>query len=67
MFSIDPLNVYVPSVETMTKNNPDPFITKTPKEYVENGDFRNVPWIIGLVQNEGLIRAEGELTKMSLV
>ncbi|XP_019876460.2 juvenile hormone esterase-like [Aethina tumida] len=58
LFSIDPLNVYVPSVETMTKNNPDPFITKTPKEYVENGDFRNVPWIIGLVQNEGLIRAE---------
>ncbi|KAJ8920753.1 hypothetical protein NQ315_004893, partial [Exocentrus adspersus] len=57
-FSIDPLNIYLPSIERKTKLNPNPFITKQPIEYIRNKEFYKVPWIVGVVSDEGLIRAE---------
>ncbi|KAJ8954409.1 hypothetical protein NQ318_011083 [Aromia moschata] len=57
-FSVDPLNVYTPSVERRTVNNLRPFITKQPIDYIRNKEFYNVPWILGVVDSEGLIRAE---------
>ncbi|KAJ8972498.1 hypothetical protein NQ317_012715 [Molorchus minor] len=60
-FSVDPYTVYYPSVEKRTKNNPKPFITKQPVEYIRNREFYKVPWIIGVVDDEGLIRAEALL------
>ncbi|CAH0557020.1 unnamed protein product [Brassicogethes aeneus] len=64
-FSIDPINVYMPSIEKLTKMNPDPFITKTPQEYIRNREYKNIPWVLGLVNNEGLIRAEALLRQSS--
>ncbi|KAJ8963816.1 hypothetical protein NQ314_005358 [Rhamnusium bicolor] len=57
-FSIDPLTVYLPSIEKQTEKNPNPFITKQPIEYIRNKEFHKVPWIVGVVNDEGLIRAE---------
>lgn len=60
VFTIDPLSVYLPAVETKTEMNPEPFITKLPVEYIRNKEFMKVPWIIGIVQDEGRIRSEGK-------
>nr|BAE94685.1 juvenile hormone esterase [Psacothea hilaris] len=60
-FSIDPLNVYLPSIEQKTESNPNPFITKQPIDYIRSKEFYKVPWILGLVTDEGLIRAEAIL------
>lgn len=48
----------MPSIEKETLNNQYPFITKDPVEYIRNRESNNVPWIIGIVENEGLLRAE---------
>ncbi|XP_018575849.1 venom carboxylesterase-6-like isoform X2 [Anoplophora glabripennis] len=60
-FSVDPLNVYLPSIEQKTENNPNPFITKQPIEYIRSQEFYKVPWIVGVVTDEGLVRAEAIL------
>ncbi|KAK9872877.1 hypothetical protein WA026_020229 [Henosepilachna vigintioctopunctata] len=56
-FSVDPLTVYLPAIEKKTANNPNPFITKHPIEYIKFGNFSRVPWIVGIVSDEGLLRA----------
>lgn len=48
----------MPSIEKETIANPNPFITKQPVDYIRNNETNLVPWIIGLVEDEGLIRAE---------
>ncbi|GJQ67385.1 hypothetical protein Trydic_g8268 [Trypoxylus dichotomus] len=53
----EPLTVYLPAIEFETENNPEPFITEDPKEIIEKGEFSNVPWIIGVTSNEGILRA----------
>ncbi|RZC42269.1 COesterase and/or Abhydrolase 3 domain containing protein, partial [Asbolus verrucosus] len=62
-FSIDPLTVYLPSIEKKTKDNPHPFLIKEPMEYILNGDFHHIPWILGTVEDEGIIRAAGLLSQ----
>lgn len=53
----EPLTIYLPAIESKTENNPQPFITKDPLEIIENGEFSNVPWIIGVTSSEGILRA----------
>lgn len=60
-FTIDPLTVYLPSIEKKTEANPNPFLTKEPIDYIMNGEFQNIPWILGTVSDEGIIRAAGKL------
>lgn len=55
---MDPLNVFMPSIEKESDLNPKPFLTKDPVEYIREKDFGAIPWIIGVVSDEGLIRAE---------
>ncbi|XP_060534951.1 juvenile hormone esterase-like [Cylas formicarius] len=57
----DTVTVFSAVVERESINNPDPFITKTPTEYIETGEFRDVPWMVGLVQNEGILRAPSRI------
>lgn len=57
-FFIDPLIVYTAVIETQSEANPEPFITKLPIEYIQANEFSKVPWIIGVVEEEGLIKAE---------
>lgn len=59
-FSIDPLSVYQPVVETKTRRNPNPFLTKHPLEYIKDGNFLKIPWIVGLTSDDGLVRSSGE-------
>lgn len=47
----------MPSIEKKTANNPNPFLVKTSIQYIRDKEFANIPWIIGVVTNEGLIRA----------
>lgn len=58
---MEPISLYTPVVEKKTKLNPEPFLQKSPLEYIREGDFVNVPWIIGVVRDEGILRVSREL------
>nr|QFN66797.1 caryl carboxylesterase [Propylea japonica]QKI86658.1 glutathione S-transferase [Propylea japonica] len=58
-FSVDPLSVYQPVIEKKTHRNPNPFITRHPLDYIKNGHFQKVPWIVGLASDDGLVRTSG--------
>nr|CAI5853293.1 unnamed protein product [Callosobruchus analis] len=55
-FSVDPLNVYGPSIEKKTGENPYPFVTQHPVDYIRNKQFHQGPWIVGINNEEGLLR-----------
>ncbi|XP_018325031.1 venom carboxylesterase-6-like isoform X2 [Agrilus planipennis] len=65
-FGDQPSVVFMPSIEKRTSLNPHPFITQDPIEIIKSRNFNNVPWIVGFVQNEGLITAAELLRKSSL-
>lgn len=56
-FSIEPIVTFTTVTETKTEANPEPFLTEDPVKIVESGNFAKVPWIIGNVANDGLLRA----------
>lgn len=38
-----------------------PFITRSPVEYLSSGDMQDLPWITGVVSEEGLIPIAGKM------
>ncbi|CAH1977449.1 unnamed protein product [Acanthoscelides obtectus] len=56
-FAIDPLNVYGPAIEKKTVKNPYPFITEHPIKYIKCKQFHQGPWIVGINNEEGLLRS----------
>lgn len=46
-------------MEKATPRNPLPYITKSPLDYLKNGEVRRVPWMVGFVRNEGVLKAKG--------
>ena len=40
-----------------------PFIDRTPAEIVSSGDVQDVPWITGVVSEEGLYPVAGRITR----
>ncbi|XP_030753381.1 venom carboxylesterase-6-like [Sitophilus oryzae] len=58
-FYADPLVIFTSAIETRSARNPNPFLTKPPVEYLVDGTFQKVPWMTGLVKNEGDIKAQG--------
>lgn len=56
-WSVDPLTTYRPVIE---KEAPGAFITRHPAEIWESGDFQHVPWMTGVVANEGSVRTAGK-------
>lgn len=57
-WSVDPLITYRPIVE---KGWPGAFITRHPSDIWESGDFEQVPWMTGVVENDGSVRSAGNL------
>ncbi|CAG9772123.1 unnamed protein product [Ceutorhynchus assimilis] len=53
-FAMFPFTVWLPVTETLTAQNPKPFLLKQAKEYLEAGEFRRVPWLTGMTRAEGL-------------
>ncbi|XP_026731679.1 venom carboxylesterase-6-like [Trichoplusia ni] len=49
---------FSPCIEKPDLENVEPFLTKTPKQIIDDGTFLQIPVIIGFVHNEGTIRAE---------
>lgn len=45
--------------EIKTPANPNPFITKDPVLYFMANEFKKVPYIVGTVQDEGILRVSG--------
>lgn len=44
-------------IERRTDKNPLPFLTKEPLKIVEDGEIANVPLMMGVTQNEGILKA----------
>uniref|UniRef100_A0A182K299 carboxylesterase n=1 Tax=Anopheles christyi TaxID=43041 RepID=A0A182K299_9DIPT len=57
LWSVDPLTLFRPVVES--KDSPNPFLIEEPKESWRNGNYEQVPYLAGFVPNEGAIRALG--------
>nr|CAD7204276.1 unnamed protein product [Timema douglasi] len=56
-WSVDPLNVYGPVIETISLTDGEVFLTDLPFSLIKKRQFNHVPWIQGVVANEGIIRA----------
>lgn len=56
-WSIDPITLYRPSIEPQL---PGAFVTEDIVSVWTRGDFQQVPWMTGVVPNEGTVRAAGE-------
>lgn len=54
-WTIDPLDVFGPAVEV----GPNAFLSANPFYIIQSGQFNRVPWMCGLLTNEGIIRAAG--------
>ncbi|CAB3239711.1 unnamed protein product [Arctia plantaginis] len=49
---------FAPCVERETLENSEPFLTQTPSQILETGNFLKIPFITGFVDTEGTIRAQ---------
>lgn len=56
-WSVDPLTTYRPVVE---KDVEGAFITENPLTISKQGNFKHVPWMTGVVPNEGSVRSAGK-------
>ncbi|NP_001180223.1 juvenile hormone esterase precursor [Tribolium castaneum] len=56
-FSIEPLTPYSMVTEKQTDANPNPFLVQDPLESLKAGAFMKIPWMVGSVQDEGILRA----------
>lgn len=56
-WSIDPLTLYRPVIEPKIE---DAFMTEHPAVTWARGNFKHVPWMTGIVPNEGTVRAAGK-------
>ncbi|KAH1021326.1 hypothetical protein HUJ04_010857 [Dendroctonus ponderosae] len=65
MLSRFPFTIWSTVVETETACNPNPFITPEVMEDLKSGNVKHVPWMTGVVQNEGLLVAASMLTAHS--
>ncbi|GLV38634.1 Juvenile hormone esterase [Carabus blaptoides fortunei] len=65
-WSIEPLTVFIPTVEKQTLLNKTPFLTDTPANIIKKGKFHPVPLMIGAVANEGLLRAAAIIAQPKL-
>lgn len=54
-WTIDPLDVFGPAVEV----GANAFLSANPFYIIQSGQFNRVPWMCGLLTNEGIIRVAG--------
>lgn len=65
-WSIDPVTVYIPSIEKKTAKNPNPIVCDYPRNLIKNGRVHHVPFMLGVMENEGIIRADPIITQPKL-
>lgn len=53
---MDPLTYYRLVIE---QNRTGAFMVEDPKVIWKSGRFKHIPWMTGVVQNEGAVRAAG--------
>lgn len=58
MWKENPWCNFGPTVEVY---GDDAIITKHPMTTIQHGEFRDIPWITGVVADEGLAKTIGEL------
>ncbi|XP_059613448.1 juvenile hormone esterase-like [Phlebotomus argentipes] len=58
-FSVDPIVLFRTAIEPP---GPTAFMSENPIDIVKSGKFQHVPWMTGLVPNEGIVRAAAILT-----
>lgn len=56
-WSVDPITLYRPVIEP---NVEGAFLIENPSESWASGNFKKIPWMTGIVPNEGVVRAAGE-------
>lgn len=59
IWSVDPITLYRPVIEP---KGDGAFMTEHPASIWARGSFKQVPWMTGIVPNEGNVRAAGELS-----
>ncbi|KAF2893773.1 hypothetical protein ILUMI_12402 [Ignelater luminosus] len=55
-FSTEPYAVYGPVTEKISLLNPKPYLSKDPLFLLQEGKFHRIPWITGVVSDEGILR-----------
>lgn len=63
-WSIDPLTLYRPVIEQKTN---DAFMTEAPLTTWAQGNFKHIPFMTGIVPNEGTVRAAGKFWNLKLI
>lgn len=53
---------FAPCIEKEDLEGVEPFLTKTPSEIIADGEFLQIPFITGIVDNEGTIRVAEAIT-----
>nr|CAD7454741.1 unnamed protein product [Timema tahoe] len=66
-WSVDPLNVYGPVIENNSLTGGEAFLTDLPFSLIKKRQFNHVPWIQGVVANEGIIRAAPVVVNATLL
>lgn len=61
-FSNEPLTVYGPVTEEVSLLNPKPYLTEDPFVLLQNGKFHRIPWVTGVVSDEGIFRVSRKKT-----
>lgn len=56
VWSIEPITVYIPTIEKKTANNPNPFVVDYPLNIIKERKFHPVPLMMGCMANEGILR-----------
>lgn len=54
-------NPFTPFGPTTEKAGDEPFVDRKPIEIVSSGDVQDVPWITGVVSEEGLYPIAGKI------
>lgn len=57
LFDVEPLVIFGPVLEGRTVANPRPFIDSDPMSKIVRNEFSHMPWMVGVVEREGIIRA----------
>lgn len=53
-WNVDPLTNFRPVIES--SDNPEAFLIEDPSKIISSGNYTKVPWMTGLVPNEGAVR-----------
>ncbi|XP_001650480.3 venom carboxylesterase-6 [Aedes aegypti] len=65
-WSVDPLTLYRPVVESLDWSN-QAFLVEDPRESWQKGNYQQIPWMTGYLSNDGAVRAIAITTNQQLL